>query len=73
MFALSMLTIVSSEKTPISYNLITQKSIQYFHCFKGNQKMETTMQEKLIQFILNLTDEECEMIVSHLMQEEGRA
>ena len=31
--------------------------------------MEMTMQEKLIQFINNLTDEECEMIVSYLMQE----
>ena len=27
-----------------------------------------TMQEKLIQFILGLTDEECEMIVSFLQQ-----
>jgi hypothetical protein len=35
--------------------------------------METTMKERLIQFILSLTDEECDMIVSHLMQEEGRA
>ena len=31
------------------------------------------MQEKLIQFIHNLTDEECEKIVTYLMQEEGRA
>ena len=35
--------------------------------------METTMKEKLIQFIHDLTDEECEMIVSHLMQEETKA
>ena len=34
--------------------------------------MEMTMQEKLIQFILNLTDEECAMIVSHLMQEDTK-
>lgn len=27
-----------------------------------------TMQEKLIQFILNLTDEECEKIVSSLQE-----
>jgi hypothetical protein len=33
--------------------------------------MEMTMQEKLIQFIHNLTDEECEMIVFFLMQEEA--
>ena len=31
--------------------------------------METTMQERLIQFINSLTDEECETIVSYLMQE----
>lgn len=35
--------------------------------------MEMTKQEELIQFILNLTDEECEMIVAYLTQEEGRA
>lgn len=28
--------------------------------------MEMTMVERLIQFINDLTDEECEMIVSHL-------
>lgn len=32
--------------------------------------MEMTMQEKLIQFINNLTDAECEKIVSYLMQED---
>ena len=31
--------------------------------------METTSQEKLIQFIHSLTNAECEMIVSFLMQE----
>ena len=33
--------------------------------------MELTAQERLIQFIHNLTDEECKLIVSFLMQ-EGR-
>ena len=32
--------------------------------------MEMTMQEKLIQFIHSLTDEECEMIVSILKKED---
>ena len=32
-------------------------------------KMEMTMQEKLIQFINNLTDEECEMIVAYLTEQ----
>ena len=31
--------------------------------------MELTAQEKLIQFIHSLTDEECKIIVSFLMQE----
>jgi hypothetical protein len=35
--------------------------------------METTMKERLIQFIHDLTDEECDMIVSHLMQEDTEA
>ena len=35
--------------------------------------MEMTMQERLIQFITNLTDEECEMIVSYLTQEDANA
>ena len=34
--------------------------------------METTAQEKLIQFIHRLTDEECERIVSFLAQENTR-
>lgn len=34
--------------------------------------MEMTMQEKLLQFIHNLTDEECEKIVSYLMQEDTK-
>jgi hypothetical protein len=34
--------------------------------------METTMKEKLIQFIHNLTDEECDIIVSHLMKEDSK-
>ena len=34
--------------------------------------MEMTMQEKLIKFINNLTDEECEMIVAYLMQEDAK-
>lgn len=33
--------------------------------------MELTAQEKLTQFIHSLTDEECEMIVSLLMQENS--
>ena len=64
-----MLTIVSSEKTPIYYTKIIQKSISK----KGELKMEMTMQEKLIQFIHDLTDEECDLIVSRLMQEETEA
>ena len=32
--------------------------------------MEMTKQEQLIQFILSLTDEECETIVSSLQQEK---
>lgn len=35
--------------------------------------MEMTMQERLIQFINDLTDEECEMIVSYLTQENANA
>lgn len=31
--------------------------------------MEMTMQERLIQFIHSLTDEECEMIVSALQEQ----
>ena len=34
--------------------------------------MEMTMQERLIQFINDLTDEECEMIVSYLMQADAK-
>lgn len=34
--------------------------------------MEMTMQEKLIQFIHNLTDEECKMIVAYLTQEDTK-
>ena len=30
------------------------------------------MQERLIQFINNLTDEECEIIVSYLAQENAK-
>ena len=63
-----MLTLVSLGKTPISYNRFTKKSSRQ----KGERKMETTMQEKLIQFILNLTNEECDMIVSHLMQDDTK-
>ena len=40
---------------------------------EGERKMEMTMQERLIQFINDLTDEECEMIVSYLTQEDANA
>jgi hypothetical protein len=33
--------------------------------------MELTAQEKLIQFIHSLTDEECQMIVAFLTQEDS--
>ena len=38
---------------------------------KEGIKMEMTMQEKLIQFINNLTDEKCEMIVAYLSKDDA--
>jgi hypothetical protein len=68
-------------RPPDAYNCLIRENAYIVHQIftkinilkRGIKKMETTMKEKLIQFIHNLTDEECEIIVSHLTKEEGRA
>ena len=52
----------------VYYSIPNEKSISFF---KGSDKQmavieETSTKEKLIEFILNLTNEECEIIISYL-------
>ena len=63
---------IPSTRTKRLYSTTLAHKNQYFYFLKGDIKMETTAQEKLLQFIRNLTDEECEIIVSYLTKENTK-
>jgi hypothetical protein len=69
-----MVQLSHQDKTPISYTQILQKSISFvkpIYKQKGKGiKMEETAQERLMQFIHSLSDEECKMIVSFIESEK---